>query len=363
MKTPRSGQAPRPEGKATGGNLRRRSMKWAARCGLWMDTRLPGSLRRTLLAALEHDVLTVAQAAAYSAMVALFPALIVAAAIFSLAPDTMPVREQMAQVFSQVLPSNVLPVLEQYFAPTHRNMHTARVLFGSVVVSVTGASSVMATLMEGFRRAYDLPLTRHSFWPRRIRSLALVPISLLPLAAVSILVIFGHLISRWLVGEVTPALRWPALMATFVLRWTIAFAGSMGIIAVIYHLGTDVTQQMRKHLEPLLREPWVILRKDWSWRASLPGAALATAAWLFTTLLFGVYVTRFADYSRVYGSLGVAIALLFWLYIIALSVLMGAEFNAQLSAQAPGRRDPRLSALLRRLPGLLRRHTGRMLKE
>jgi membrane protein len=34
----------------------------------------------------------------------------------------------------------------------------------------------------------------------------------------------------------------------------------------------------------------------------------------------------------VYGSLGAGIALLFWLYIISLSVLCGAEFNAQFHA-------------------------------
>ena len=168
-------------------------MRWS----LWMDRRLAlaRTIRRAILSAVEHDVLTVAQAAAYSAMVALFPVLIVAAGIFALVPDTMPGREQMAEIFTQVLPSNVLPVLDRYFAPAHRNMHTARLLLGSLVVSITGASSVMATLMEGFRRAYELPLTSGSFWSRRIRALALVPLSLVPLAAVSALVIFGHVIS------------------------------------------------------------------------------------------------------------------------------------------------------------------------
>lgn len=317
-------------------------------------------LRRAGMAAMDHDALTVAQATAYSAMVALFPALIVAAAVISLLPDTMPVRVQMSQFFDQVLPSNVSPLLEMYFAPAHRSAHAARALLGSVVVSVTGASSVMATLMEGFRRAYDLPLTRRSFWPQRVRSVALVPVSLLPLAAASGLVVFGHVISQWLAGEVTPALRMPVLVISSVLRWTVAFAGSVGIIAVIYHLGTDLTKHMREHLEPLVREPWNLLRKDWSWRASLPGAALATVIWLGSTLVFGMYVTRFADYSRVYGSLGAAIALMFWLYIVALSVLIGAEFNAQRAAQGPGRRDPKLSELLWRVSGLHRRRAGRI---
>jgi membrane protein len=61
----------------------------------------------------------------------------------------------------------------------------------------------------------------------------------------------------------------------------------------------------------------------------LPGALVATALWFLTTLVFGWYVTRFANYSQVYGSLGAGIALLFWLYIVFLSLLIGAEFNAQ----------------------------------
>jgi membrane protein len=317
-------------------------------------------LHRAVVAALDHDALTMAQATAYSAMVALFPALIVAAAVVSQLPDTQPLRVQMAQFFDRVLPSNVSPLLDMYFSTAHRNAHTMRALLVSLVVSITGASSVMVTLMEGFRQAYDLPLTRGSFWPRRVRSLALVPLSLLPLAAASALVLFGHLITHWLAGEVTPALRMPVLVLALLLRWTIALAGSVGIIAVIYHLGTDLTKHMREHLEPLLREPWILLRKDWSWRASLPGAAVATVLWLVTTLLFGYYVTRFANYSQVYGSLGAAVALMFWLYIIALSVLIGAEFNAQRAAQGPRRRDPKLSELLWKPPGLHRRRTGRI---
>ena len=85
---------------------------------------------------------------------------------------------------------------------------------------------------------------------------------------------------------------------------------------------------MREHVES-----WLSLRMDWSWRASLPGAMMATLLWFVSTLIFGLYVTRFANYSRVYGSLGAAIALMFWLYIIALCVLAGSEFNAQLAAE------------------------------
>jgi membrane protein len=325
---------------------------------------LMGQLQASLLAALDHDALTIAQATAYSAMVALFPMLVVAAAVLWRLPDNGPLRIQMSLFFDRVLPSNVSPTLELYFSTSRTagmaKAHAIRALIGSLVVGILGASSVMLTLMEGFRRAYDLPLKLGSFWTRRARALVLVPLSLLPMTVASVLVVFGHFITQWLVGEVTPALRVSVLVVAFLLRWTIALAGSIGIIAVIYHLGTDLTKHVREHLEPLMREPWKLLRKDWSWRASLPGATVATLLWLITTMLFGFYVTRFANYSRVYGSLGAAIALMFWLYLIALSVLIGGEFNAQRAAQGPLRRDPQVSELLWKLPGLHRRGKGRM---
>ena len=313
-------------------------------------------LRRSFFAAVEHDAFTVAQAAAYSAMVALFPALIVAAAVVALLPESLPFRWQMSLFFDRILPSNVSPLLEAYFETTHKSPQTAQALLGSLMVSVLGAANTMATLMEGFRRAHELPLPARSFWSRRGRALALVPLSLVPMAIASGLVVFGHYLSAWIAGLMPTELQRPVYVLAYLTRWTVALAGSVGIIAVIYHLGTDLSTQVREHLEPWLREPWLVLRKDWSWRASLPGATVATALWLASTLGFGWYVTRFANYGQVYGSLGAAIALMVWLYIIALSVLIGSEFNAQMRLP---RRDPQTAEFLWKLPGLRRRHAPR----
>ncbi len=288
-------------------------------------------LRRSALAAVEHDALTVAQAIAYSTIVALFPALIVAAAVVGLLPDFLPFRAQLAVFFGRIVPSSVLPLLEGYFSVTQRSQ-TAGALLGSLAVSLLGAGNVMATLMEGFRRAHGLPVVKGSFanfMERRARALALVPLSLVPMAAASALVVFGHSLTHWTARTVPGALRPSFLVLALLLRWAVALAGSTGILAVIYHLGTDPTTTMWERLQPWLREPWNLLRHQWSWRASLPGATLATGLWFLATLLFGYYVTRFANYSRIYGSLGAGIALMIWLYIIALCVLIGAEFNAQ----------------------------------
>jgi len=262
---------------------------------------------RTALRASEHDVLNLAQSAAYSAIVALFPGLIVAATFFALLPGTAPLRAQVTAIVYRFLPADVIPLVEGYFAPSW-HARSAHVLIGAVFVSVLGASTVITTFMEGLRRAHNLPPNCWTFRRRRARSFELVPIALIPLGIASALVVFGNLLTVWIIHHVIPEVRSPVYVIASVVRWIIAFIGSVGIIAVLYHMGTP------------LRQPW---------RRVIPGAITATAMWFLTTLSFGWYVTRFTNYSQVYGSLGAGIALLFWLYIVSLSVLCGAEFNEQ----------------------------------
>lgn len=270
--------------------------------------RFPRILQGTMLRAVRHDCLNLAQSTAYSAMVSMFPALIVAAAVVSLLPDTAPLRFQLSAFFDRILPPDVSPLLQGYFVDSPHSTRSTHALVGAVIVTLIGASSVLATLMEGVRRANDLPIDCWTFWQRRSRALLLVPLSLVPFALATVLVLFGHHITQWVAMHLMPFARAPVYLFAILLRWCVALIGSIGITGLIYHMGTPMQQ---------------------SWTRVLPGAVVSTVMWFVSTLVFGWYVTRFANYSQVYGSLGAAIALLFWLYIISLSVLCGAEFNTE----------------------------------
>jgi membrane protein len=308
---------------------------------------LSRALHRTLLSVMAHDCLNVAQSTAYSAIVALFPALIVAAAVIGLLPDTVPVRFQLAAFFDRVLPPGVSQLLDATFEIAPNHTHSVRALVSAGIVSFLGASNVIATLMEGLRRARELPAECWGFWARRRRAFELVPLSLVPLAIASVMVAFGHAVTGWIVSSIGPEVRASIYAISLLVRWAVALSASVGVIALIYHLGVpDVRLGVP---EGWARWPSRPMRRlglrgsegaavsagpaSRSWRTILPGAVMATAMWFLTTLSFGWYVTRFANYSEVYGSLGAGIALLFWLYIVSLSVLCGAEFNAQFDSQ------------------------------
>lgn len=61
-----------------------------------------------------------------------------------------------------------------------------------------------------------------------------------------------------------------------------------------------------------------------------PGGILALLVFIIASLLFAFYVATFASYNKTYGSLGGIVVFLVWLWLTNVSILFGAEFNAEL---------------------------------
>lgn len=210
-----------------------------------------------------------------------------------------------------------MSLVQSYFQ-TNREQ-SVRIIAGAIFVSFAAALGANLSLMEGFRRAYRLRRGEWSFWKERMVALALIPGTLVPMIFATVLVAFGHSIERWMIENSNLDLRFYVIVLWRVLRWLIATVTSVAVLGVIYHFGTPG------------KRPW---------RNVLPGALLATVTWFVITLVYGWYVTRHADYSVIYGSLGAGVATLVWLYMVCLSILVGAEYNAQLfySRQSSGQR-------------------------
>jgi membrane protein len=59
--------------------------------------------------------------------------------------------------------------------------------------------------------------------------------------------------------------------------------------------------------------------------------------WAVSSVGFSFYLANFANYGVTYGSLGVAVGLLLYLYLSASVVLLGAEVNATIYHLVPER--------------------------
>jgi membrane protein len=269
--------------------------------------------RLALVASFSHDVFGIAKGAAYSAILCLFPTLLVLTTLLALTPESDSLRGEMRAAFSEVLPADTMTLLHSYF--TTQKVRSEQVLFSAILVSLLAAMGMMLSLMEGFRRAYELPRHEWKFWVERLVALALVPLCLLPMAFATVTVAFGHQIEEWVISNSYHVLGPLVLFIWRMVRWSIGLVTTIIVLAVIYQYGTPRRQ---------------------AWKYVLPGASGAAITWFLATLSFGFYLTRFADYSVVYGPLGAVVATLVWLYISTVSVLIGAEFNAHIFPK-PGR--------------------------
>lgn len=282
--------------------------------------RVARNLRRAVWSAFGHSAFSMAKACAYSAILSIFPAILVVTTLFATMPAGGDMRGDLRAAFQQVLPPDTMRLVQSYFIYNHAR--SLRIVSGSVFVSIFAAMGVLLSLMEGFRRAYRLPRDGWGFWKERVVALLLVPGAMIPMAAATLFLAFGHSIERWMIENSGIGFHFYVLILWRLIRWLIALAASIVALALVYHYGVPRQKlQSRAGKFSLVRPRW---------RETMPGATIATATWFIATLIYGFYLTRFADYSIVYGSLGAGIATLVWLYMVSLSVLIGAEFNAQL---------------------------------
>jgi membrane protein len=264
--------------------------------------------RRAIFQALEHDVINTAKAAAYSGMLMLFPALLVATTLLSQVQEGSTMVGEVRTLFDQFLPADTMDLLQSYVLT--RRIYSGQLLLSATSLSIFAGLGLMLSLMEGFRRAYQIPHEAWGFGGRRLRALLLVPIALVPLSVATLVIVFGHQIEFWMIENARGhELRHMVLFFWRMVRWSIALLTSVTVLAALYHFGTK--------------------RKE-HWFRVAPGAMAGTLLWFPSTLAFGWYVTRVADYSMFYGSFGAGIATLVWLYITAFSVLVGAELNGVL---------------------------------
>jgi len=266
--------------------------------------RVFAQFKRALVLALDHDMFGVAKAAAYSGMLFSFPAVLVMTTLLARVPEGNTMVGELRSSLDQFLPEGSMDLLQSALQTKH--LYSVKVLLSATSLSFFAGLGLMLSLMEGFRRAYQLPRDDWSYWQRLLRAFLLVPIVLVPLWLASLLLVFGQEIEHWMINNSGHELRRFVLLSWRMVRWGLAEATAVAVLSALYHFGT---------------------KRGEHWKWAIPGALGATAVWFPSTLLYGWYVTRVTDYSRFYGSFAAGIATLVWLYITSLSALLGAELN------------------------------------
>lgn len=69
---------------------------------------------------------------------------------------------------------------------------------------------------------------------------------------------------------------------------------------------------------------------DYKVKELLPGALFSGIAWSIYSSVFSLYIRYYSDYSVLYGSIGVVLVLMLWVYNCIMILFLGAELNVYL---------------------------------
>ncbi len=249
----------------------------------------------------------VAAGCAFFALLAIFPVLSALVSIYGLTanPDTV---EQNFGMLRSVLPP---PASEIVMAQIHRIAAASSGRLGwSLAVSLglalwsalAGTQAMMAALNIAYEEPENRSLFRYYLNAVTFTIVGIVGGVVMLFAILYVPILFAFAGASRAYELAIAAGRWPFL-ALFVLL----------ILSLLYRYGP--------------------CRRAAKWHWVSVGSVFAMVVWLLASAGFSLYVSHFANYDRIYGSLGAVVILLFWLYMSFYIVLLGAEINAELELQ------------------------------
>ena len=264
------------------------------------------ALKATVQEFQRDDVMGLAAQLAYYLILALFPFILVLVSLMGLL-GSPGLASTVLDYFQRVMPQQVYELIETYTEDiiSGREKSPTLLSFG-ILFTLWSASGAFAALINALNRAYDVQETRPFWKVRGIAILMTLGLSVLILVGVLLLVV-GEPIGRAIadvfgLGELFE-LVWN------IARWPVALFFMVFTVALVYYFAPDVEQPFR----------WIT-----------PGGLIGVLLWVLASAAFSFYVNNFGSYNKTYGSIGVVIVLLLYLYISSLTILFGAELNATL---------------------------------
>jgi membrane protein len=270
------------------------------------------AIKEAVAGCVEHDVFGLAAEIAYRAALTILPFLLVVAglpwvvqSVFSV-PD---VAQRISDEAGRHLSNNAASMIRTLVEEVDKSPGWTAVTIG-LVGSLAGGISSMSALRKALNRIYGFK-ENQTFLKRKALELGLtLSAGSLALAAMLCILLGPHLLDQ---------LGAPADL--------VSIGGAVTLILIAVSLIYWLLPAHESADENTFR--WIT-----------PGAVLFGTVWIGFSLVFSAYLSSFGTVNQVYGSVGVMIVLLVWLYGSNLALLAGAEINASIGRQVdPGVND------------------------
>ncbi len=254
---------------------------------------------------IHFDIDSRAAAVAFNFTLAVFPTIIF---LFTLIPY-IPIHHLDLQIMDFM--ENVMPrglfIEAQATILDIISKKRGNVLSLGFLFAIYASTSGMMALMNTFNLTYRTSENRGFVKQRLVGLMLNFLLTFILFIAIVILIVGRQVIDISLErGWLNEDINYFALQ---IIRYFVVFAVLFITVSIIYYVAPSI-------------------HKRWTFFNS--GSITASILIILSTNLFSYYLSNFATYNKLYGSIGTIIALMLWLYLIALILIIGFEINVSM---------------------------------
>jgi membrane protein len=259
----------------------------------------------------QDEIVDRANGVAFNFILAIFPTIIFLFTLIPYVTNYLPdVSSESIMLFlSNYLPPSMYEVVKATVLDIVSKQRGGLLTLG-FVFALFLATNGMQALMRTFNACYKT-VEKRSFLKMRLTALGLTLLLAVVLLMAVVLLVVGELVVNDVTSQISNLshVQLNKLYGLFALRFVVIFVVFFFAVSFIYYFGPAV---------------------HYNWKFFSIGSAIATTACLGISYGFSFYVTNFASYNKVYGSIGALIALMIWIQLLTVILLFGYEINASL---------------------------------
>jgi membrane protein len=254
-------------------------------------------IKRLVRKIIDDDMLLRASGVSFYILLAFFPFIII---LFLMASRISSNISNGVLKALELLPADINGIIQQLITNIDSGSAVIATMLGVSLWTLSGALVNVSKSMNVF---YGVRKKRN-FVVNRLMAIGWAAMMLMMIVAVMLLIVFGDIVRELVYTKlhITPhsTLRQIVWVMTLV-------ATEIGILAMIYK--SVIVVKVR-------------------FLSVVKGAAVSVMLWLISSYAFGIYVSNFARYHILYGSIAGIVILVIWIYITSMVILLGGEINA-----------------------------------
>jgi membrane protein len=262
-------------------------------------------LKRTLREFGKDHCPDLAAALTYHAVLSIFPALLALVSLLGLVGQADKTTAALVGLVQKIAPDSVDIIKGPIEQITHAQSAGFALVIG-ILVALFSASGYVGAFSRAMNRIYEIDEGR-PLWKLRPAMLAVTLVAVILVALMALMLIVSGPVAQ-AAGDAV-GVGDAGLLAWNIIKWPIIVVLVIVVIAILFYATPNVKQ-------PKFR--WLSM-----------GSLISLVVFVLISLVFGFYVANFSHYNKTYGTIGGAIVLLLWLWILNMSLLFGAEFDSE----------------------------------